>query len=202
MGSMPGYNVSKGPFAILDGTFDGTNPAAYTNALAMLTGSLAAAATARFGAGNVLVTHFQTHWLNNDNNSNHWKHLQPDDTLKAGLSAAIAKARSVDPAHPKPMEFFWVCADEDEFNVFYSDGPHQVTVIILTPPPLDDHGKRKDAFVKVAELSHPENLWVVKPEDTYETTVPGNGYPGLVTELTAAPPAAPARIIERQIYSD
>jgi hypothetical protein len=72
----------------------------------MLAGSLEVAAEARFGAGNTLVQHFENHWLNN---GNHWQHLQPEETLKEGLSSAIKKAQGIDPAHPKAMEFFWVC---------------------------------------------------------------------------------------------
>jgi hypothetical protein len=201
MASMPGYHVSKGPFSNLDRMFNGTDPAVYTNALLMLAGSLEVAAAARFGATSNLVTHFKTHWLSDDNNSNHWKKLQPEATLKAGLTAAIKKAQGTDPDHPKPMEFFWVCADEGEFNVYYSAGDHQVTVIVFTPPPLDATGKPKDDFEDVANLDHPEQLWVVKPEDKYETTSPGVNYPGPITPLVPVPQADP-RIIERQIWSN
>ena len=207
MASMPGYNVSKGPFSNLDEWFDGTNPAVYTSALAMLAGSLEAAAVARFGAASKLVTHFKTHWLSDDNNSNHWKKLQPEATLKAGLTAAIKKAQGNDPSRPKPMEFFWVCANEGEFNVYFSDGPHQVTVIVFTPPPLEANGNPKDDFEDVANLDHAEQLWVVKPEDKYETQGSGVYYPGPITQLVPVPPAVvppgdPARIIERQIFSN
>jgi hypothetical protein len=199
MGSMPGYNVSKGPFAFLDAMFDGTNPQAYKDAKTMLAGSLKAAADARFTPGNTRVKHFDDHWLSN---GNHWKHLQPEETLKAGLTSAIVKAQGIDPDHPKPMEFFWVCANENEFNVYFCDGPRQVTVIILTPPPLDTGGHASGATVSLTRLTEPEPIWVVKARDTWETATPGNGYPGPITTLKTVPPPNPATIIRRQIYSD
>jgi hypothetical protein len=198
MGSMPGYNVSKGPFAFLDGMFDGTNPSAYSDAKTMLAGPLKAAAEARFSAGNSVVTHFDDHWLTN---GNHWQHLQPEETLKAGLTAAITKAQGGDPTHPKPMEFFWVCARDNEFHVYYCDGPRQVTVIILTPPPLDNGGHPSGDTVKLNKLTNPEPLWVVKAQDNWETTPPGNGYPGPMTTLANVGPP-PTAIIQRRIYSN
>ena len=54
-------------------------------------GSLKAAADARFSPTNARVQHFDDHWLHN---GNHWKHLQPEETLKAGLTAAISAAKA------------------------------------------------------------------------------------------------------------
>jgi hypothetical protein len=198
MGSMPGYNVSKGPFAFLDDMFDGTNPQAYKNAKVMLAGSLKTAAEARFSPNNARVKHFDDHWLSD---GNHWKHLRPEETLKAGLSNAITKAQGISPDHPKPMEFFWVCARDNEFHVYYCDGPRQVTVIILTPPPLDNGGHPSGDTVKLNKLTNPEPLWVVKAQDNWETTPPGNGYPGPMTTLANVGPP-PTAIIQRRIYSN
>ena len=199
MGSMPGYNVSKGPFAFLDGMFDGRNPQAYKDAKTMLAGSLKAAADARFSPTNARVKHFDDHWLNN---GNHWKHLQPEETLKAGLTGAITKAQGIDPDHPKPIEFFWVCSRDNEFHVYYCEGAHQVTVIIFTPPPLDNAGNPSGDTVSLSKLTEPEPIWVVKARDTWETAAPGSGYPGPITTLATVPPPNPATIIQRQIYSD
>jgi hypothetical protein len=189
--------VSKGPFAYLDVMFDGTNPAAYTEALTRLEGSLKAAAEARFGTSHPRVTHFQNDWLT----SNHWNNLFPEETLKAGLKRAITTARGDDPLHPKPMEFFWVCAREHDFHVYYCEGLRQVTVIIFTPPPLvAEDGAPSGATVGANTLTTKEPIWVVKKKENYEATA--TGYPGLISTLAtiAGPPAA--TIIERQIYHD
>src|SRR5262245_7543229 len=99
---MPGYHITKGPFAFLDQMFDGTNPGNYTAALAAIAapGGLLGAATARIGPGAQL-TCFQDDWLNNPS----WNQLKPQETLREGLTAAI-NAANANPANPKPMEFF------------------------------------------------------------------------------------------------
>jgi hypothetical protein len=33
-----------------------------------------------------------------------------------------------------PIESLWVCANEGEFQVYISEGPRQITVIVFTPP--------------------------------------------------------------------
>src|SRR5262249_39942048 len=108
--SMPGYHINKGPFAFLDDTFDGTNPGTYTAALAAIAGGLLGAATTRLGPGTQL-TCFQNQWLGNPG----WNQFKPEATLQQGLTAAINAALAPDPAHPKPMEFFWICAREHTF---------------------------------------------------------------------------------------
>lgn len=187
MGSTHGYRLGKGPFAYLDGLFDGTDAAAYEAAKVKLAGSLQEAAANRFGATDPKVQHFQEDWLGRA-----WSDLRPEETLKAGLTRAITRAQGDDPSHPKPMEFFWVPCDDDVFHVYYSDGPHQVTVIIVTPfaGALDEPSDNRTT---------PEPVWVVKQED-FETTPAGQDYPGTITELAEVAAPFPATIIERQLY--
>lgn len=195
MASMPGYHVSKGPFAFLDQRFDGTNPANYQAALAALGGSLQAAAAARFGAGDQKTQHFQNDWLGG---ANRWNALKPEETLRAGLTQAITKALQTNP--PKPMEFFWICALDRDFHVYFSDGPRQVNVFIFTPPPLDPGGNPNSAaFTNPATLTTPENLFVVKKRD-WEDNPPGSTYPGPITTLVPNTPPPPASIIMREIF--
>jgi len=203
MASMPGYHVSKGPFGFLDGMFNGTDPTAYTAALSMLTGAagLQAAAVARFGATDARVQHFTNDWLGSGASSNHWGQLKPEDTLKQGLIRAITKANATTP--PKPMEFFWVCAQDRDFHVYYCDGTQHVTVIIFTPPPLDDQGKARFT-VNLSALSAPTDppLFVVKKQDC-ESTSPPDGYPSAINPLgPAAPPPPNVQIIEREIMRE
>jgi hypothetical protein len=198
MASMPGYHVSKGPFKYLDQMFDGTNPQAYIDAKTRLAGSLLTAAEQRLGAGTAVVNHFNADWLGN---SAGWGHLKPGNALAAGLTAAIKAAQGPQgdaEQHPKPMEFLWVCANEREFHVYYSVTPRQVTVIVFTP--LPEHGPGH-AHHTTAPLTKPEDIWVVKLEDNFETGPGGANYPGPITPLgtTSAPPG---RIIQRQIFRD
>ena len=190
MASMPGYHITKGPFGFLDRRFDGMNPANYTAALNSLTGTLLAAAQNRFPNDVPKVQHFQNDWLGNGA----WNQLKPEETLREGLKAAINAALSPNPANPKPMEFFWVCARERAFHVYYSTGPHQINVFIFTPPPVDP------LPLVAGVLVHPENLFVVKKED-WEDNPPGSGYPGGFTTLVAGSPGSPA-IITRQIFGE
>jgi hypothetical protein len=203
MASMPGYHVSKGPFGYLDGMFDGTaaSAPAYTAALNTLTNdTLQNAAVARFGAGDARVQHFTTDWLGSGPGSNHWDQLKPADTLREGLIRAITKANATNP--PKPMAFFWVCALDRDFHIYYCDGPHHVTVIIFTPPPLDDHGN-PHFTVNLSALSAPTvpPLFVVKKQD-WESTSPPDGYPSAFTTLAPSTTSPIVNIIERQIMRE
>ena len=181
MASMPGYHINKGPFAFLDDTFDGTNPGNYTAALAAIAGGLLGAATTRLGPGTQL-TCFQNQWLGNPG----WNQFKPEATLQQGLTAAINAALAPDPAHPKPMEFFWICAREPTFELYFSDGPHQVNVFIFTPPPVDPMPQT------FGTLTTGEGIFVVKAP-TWENTPPGSNYPSPITPL-------PAGVIEREVW--
>lgn len=201
MASMPGYHISKGPFDFLDGRFNGANPQNYIDALNRLAGPLLAAAQARF-PGDPKVSHFQDDWLTSGN----WAPLKPEQTLQAGLSAAIKAAIGVAPTAPipvaapataRPMEFFWICAREQEFHVYYFDGPRQVTVFIFTPPPIQPGGGPN--AVTPASLGTPEHLFVVKKRD-WESTPPGQTYPGPITTMVAAPGPGQPEIILREVY--
>jgi hypothetical protein len=199
MGSMPIYNISKGPFADLDARFDGTIKQNYHDALDTLnTTDLLTATQQRYGATNKKTQHFEDDWLGSANNpaKYNWSNLRIDDTLKWGLIQAIETALQTDP--PKPMEFFWVCANDHSFHIYFHDGPHQVTVMIFTPPPLVGVNGNPNAngFRDPADLTTPENLFVVKK---YEVSDAGT-YPSPITILYPPDPASPPEIIMREIF--
>ena len=87
-----------------------------------------------------------------------------------------------------PIEALWVCADEDVFQVYVNQGPHQVTVIVYTPPP-------GSYAARAHELN--ENIWVVKVRDDYDGTLHGSEIHRLTPESDWPV------LIERQLrYSD
>jgi hypothetical protein len=210
MGSKPTYHVSKGPFGFLDELFSqppgaAFDPSAYDAAIAALSGgpdarsTLHTAAQARQTATGQLtsgeVSHFDADWL-----SGWWKQLAPADTLLAGLREAITHAKTVQ----KPLEFFWVCVQDQAFQVYYSDGPNQVTVIVLTPLP-DPPGGNPHTFDL---LTKAEDIWVVKKKDTFDgqyltKVAPGTatvlGPPGWqVGTVTSGPPGIIGDLIIKQ----
>lgn len=199
---MPVYNVSKGPFAYLDAQL--TNNQAYVDAINKLGQGLEAAAAGKFGAGSPKVTHFKDDWLSAMSGAYRWGHLGPEDTLRIGLEQAIGKALSVG----KPMEFFWVCANENAFHVYYCDGPRQITVIIFTPPPLDrpdggpDNPGKPDRSKLASrnQLEVHEPIWVVKREDPNPNGFDAT-YPSPITSRWAVAGPPPGDVIERQIWS-
>ena len=77
------------------------------------------------------------------------------------------------------MEALWVCADENVFQVYVNEGPHQVTIIVYTPPP-------KHYPDRVHELR--ERIWVVKARDDFDDDLeghirhlnPDDGWPVLI----------------------
>ncbi|HLM21144.1 MAG TPA: hypothetical protein VK390_06420 [Propionibacteriaceae bacterium] len=198
MGSMPTYHVSKGPFRFLDQLFANPSSGAFDAALTALGGpdakaTLHAAAQARQAAQPMDlaggdVGHFDAHWL-----GGWWKELAPADTLRAGIREAITHAKNI----AKPMEFFWICTQDREFQVYYCEGFHQVTVLILTPPP-DPPGHSTDV------LKTPELIWVVKLRDNSDLAYPALGTPGLikapvqVAEVTSGPPPPNGQPIVKQ----
>lgn len=227
MGSMPGYHVNKGPFAYLDDKFDGVNVQAYNDALAVLQGvagqdardRLLAATKARFPSANPgdandkMREHFDTDWLGGTAT---WRSLRPAETLKAGLIAAIKAAleptQQNPPGPPMPIEFFWVCAQEQAFQVYYSVGPvravgggtvQSMTVIVFTPIPEHGPAAKPDDGQKLrlneTDLMEPEPIWVIKLKGQYESSPQGANYPGAITSLDSGT-NPPWDVITRQIY--
>ncbi len=206
MASMPGYHVSKGPFRFLDGLFgDPSTPVGYanfTNALNALTlagGSAEATMKAAAQARTIIdpaslpqaaTDHFGADWLGLGHG---WKKYSPADVLRHGITEAITEALR---PPVKPMEFFWVCAKDKEFQVYYSRGPNQVTVMILTPLPDPPGGGSPHA---AAPLTTPENIWVVKKEEAFDAAYPSPvGLTHLGPTTDGVLPAA--QVIKRQIY--
>jgi hypothetical protein len=210
LGSMPTYHVSKGPFGILDAQFGsaGNFMTAYNKVLNPPGG----AADPALGSGNAAMTlqqratkkvaaneltsgqaaHFVNHWL-----GTWWPNLSVADTLRLGIQQAIQYAKAANGGQGLPMEFFWVCVREPLFQVYYSKGQQQVTVLVLTPSPPPNY--QADPF------TNPEELWVVKRWDVFDDQYPAvNGTPaGLVSDpvtlgFTTSPP--PGTIIKQQIW--
>jgi hypothetical protein len=167
MPAMPYYYVGKGTqFRMLDRQFGGKESdflAAFDAALVHLTGTgaepLAEAARKhadpRSGRLNELsdddVEHFRRHWL-----EDWWPGHRVEDVLRNGFAAAIGLARE----RRLPIETIWLCADEDAFQVYYVEGPRQVTVIVFTPTPVEQ--------VPDELMTELEPIWVVKERDQWD----------------------------------
>jgi hypothetical protein len=213
MAYMPTYHVSKGPFRYLDDVFKEPGSPAFGDALKALgededgeaSERLREAAEARSGKHPEQLSaddvgHLEADWLHA-----WWQQHAPADTLRDGLREAIQHAANVN----KPMEFLWVCIADDTFQVYFSESYAQVTVIILTPPPIDH---------TYDLLSTPENIWVVKLEDELDAKYPDEGHPGVINppqkvgevtteEARLSPdprpvkrPSAEPRIIKQRVY--
>jgi hypothetical protein len=181
MPSMPVYFVGKGrQFRLLDELFGGSGfQTAYTNALNRLNQQPQLAALAqRHAAGSPGppgagltdsdAHHFAQHWL-----VDWWPGKHAEEVLRAGFREAISHAQSVN----KPMEAIWVCADEDQFQVYFNEGPNQVTVIVFTPPPPKRPpiiGKRQHDYNKLTE---DDPIWVVKVKDSDDDSYNADPHP-------------------------
>jgi hypothetical protein len=207
MASMPTYHVSKGPFHVLDEEFGPPNfMGAYNRVLhgtdgGPALGSGAAATTLQQRTGlqvganhltNAQATHFANDWL-----ATWWQGLAVADTLRLGMIEAINCAQAANSGNGLPMEFFWICVQDHIFQIYYSEGERQVTVLLLTPPP-------PPAF-NAGPLKTPENVWVVKESDPFDAAYPTvNGTPaGLVPAPQTLGPTtspSPGTIIKQQIW--
>jgi hypothetical protein len=166
MPSMPIYFVGKGrQFGSLDHQFGGDKAEymkAYDDVLSRIDRPLADLADQQAanwkgphvaGLNTDDADHFRQDWL-----SRWWSGKDVEEVLRAGYRAAIERARDLE----LPIESLWVCANEDEFQVYICEGPRQVTVIVFTPPPEERHGQREHT---AAQLTEDEPIWVVKKKD-------------------------------------
>lgn len=166
MPSMPTYYVGKGrQFGILDHQFGGEKDEymrAYDAALQRIDQPLADLADRHAqewkgphvaGLNTADANHFRADWL-----GSWWPRKDVEDVLRAGYRAAIERARDLE----LPLESLWVCAQEDQFQVYICEGPRQVTVIVFTPPPPDREGRRDHT---TEPLTEDEPIWVVKKKD-------------------------------------
>jgi len=179
---MPYYFLGKGSqFAMLDVQFGGNDfLSEYDAALARLEGPtprpLGDLADAHADPSSGLqqglvdddVRHFRDHWL--DNTAGWWTNTHTEDILRAGFIEAIRHAKRVN----KPIETWWVCADEDAFQVYICEGPRQITVIVFTPKPVHE-----DPSVMTAD----EPIWVVKERENYDHAPLNVLNPGETPEL-------------------
>lgn len=190
MPSMPTYHVSKGTqFGYLETQFGGADfENQYTAALNRLQGAVATAA-----AGHVPtqlsqsdLEHFTSHWL-----GDWWPTLAVPDTLRAGFIQAITHAKSVH----LPMEVLWICAKDQAFHVYYCEGPHQVTVLLFTPPPAQH---------TTLPLNKAEKIWVVKLrdefDDQYPAKDPAGGIPPAEKVADVAGPPPGRTIIKQRLF--
>jgi hypothetical protein len=129
MGTMPGVNRGR-HFAELDLRFGGDPEEflpVYDLALEALESgrSLSELAGARVAAED--AQHFSEHWL-----GQWWPEHQPVETvLRAGLVEAIGQARDAE----LPLQTIVVSGALDAFEVVVIRGRHQVTMLLVTPPP-------------------------------------------------------------------
>lgn len=171
MPSMPTYFVGKGrQFGFLDHQFGGEKAEymkAYDDVLARIDAPLADLADRHAqdwkgphvaGLNADDVSHFKRDWL-----GRWWKDEKEvkdvEDVLRAGYRAAIERARDLE----LPLESLWVCANEGQFQVYFCEGPRQVTVIVFTPPPEERPGGQREHTD--APLAEDEPIWVVKRKD-------------------------------------
>jgi hypothetical protein len=159
MPSMPNYFIGKGAqFELIDEQFGGDDrQAAYDAALERLEGeSIVELARRHTGSkrGPRLtpgdVEHFEEDWIG------FWKDYPVEQVIREGYRKAITLARDVD----KPIESYWVCANEKSFQVYVCEGPRQITVLVFTPPPLE--------HVHEDTLTEDEPIWVVKAHDEFD----------------------------------
>jgi hypothetical protein len=194
MPAMPYYYVGKGTqFGMLDRQFGGSEEefmAAYDAALARLEGpdteSLPEAAlhhsdptsgrTTGLSADD--VEHFQRHWL-----GDWWPDHPVEEVLRNGFAAAIRRARE----QRLPIEAIWLCADEDAFQVYFVEGPRQITVIVYTPTPVEQ--------VPDELMTEFEPIWVVKVRDEWDKpdfeVVDGSGESEIIMKQVRYAPGQP-----------
>jgi hypothetical protein len=167
MPSMPIYFVGKGrQFGFLDHQFGGEKDdymSAYDEVLDRIDEPLANLAdehAAEWAGPHVAglntddADHFRQDWLDS-----WWQGKDVETVLRAGYRAAIERARDLE----LPIESLWVCANEDEFQVYICEGPRQVTVIVFTPPPGEREGQRDHTR---QQLTEDEPIWVVKKKES------------------------------------
>lgn len=182
MPPMPVYYVGKGSqFGVFDKLFDGTDRDIYDATVENLDKySLMELTHARRAAGfkgdpdlltDVDVDHFEKDWL-----GAWWPYKHVELVLKAGIKKAIQTAlpENNQKGELLPIEALWVCAAEDVFQVYVNEGPHQITMIVYTPPPGNYYGRRAGVLR--------ERISVVKVRDDFDDVLRGSGLTRLNDE--------------------
>jgi hypothetical protein len=169
---MPVYYVGKGSqFGVFDKLFDGTDREIYDATIENLDNySLMELTHVRrtqgFKGDQVLtdidVEHFEKDWL-----GKWWPYKHVELVLKAGIKKAIQTALPENNQKDEllPIEALWVCATEDVFQVYVNEGPHQITMIVYTPPPGNYYAR--------AGVLH-ERISVVKVRDDFDGLLHGS----------------------------
>lgn len=196
MPSMPIYFVGKGrQFKVLDQQFSSppaTAPSDYDEALNRIDRPLVDLAADHADPGTPLqdgltakdADHFASHWLRD-----WWPSKPVEPVLRNGYREAINRAKAAN----KPIESIWVCADEDEFQMYICEGPHQITVIVFTPPPPKQRWFSRKRQHTEEPLTQDEPIWVVKVKDKFDDEYTQLG----ASEYNTIDPAN--KIIVRQI---
>jgi len=191
---MPVYYVGKGrQFAVLD-MFDGTEGSRglYEATISKLNSDVSLLQLAQDrkdetpdSLSDTDIRHFDKDWL-----GTWWTGQHVALVLRNGIRRALELALDTGQGNPPlPVEALWVCADENVFHVYANKGPHQVTVIVYTPPP-----GRYAARESVLE----ESIWVIKARDDADGDYPVESE---ITRLTSE--SAWPVLIERQLrYTD
>lgn len=195
MPPMPVYYVGKGTqFRVLD-MFDGSDQSVYDAALDRLNSTMSlttlaaerqASPTRHTSLSDTDVRHFERDWL-----EKWWPNMNVELVLRGGIRKALEVALPNGERETLlPVEALWVCANEGVFQLYVNEGPHQVTVIIFTPPPkYEEPPLPRQVFE--------ERIWVVKTRDDWD---------GPYDELTAPsirrlnPDDAWPILIERQLH--
>jgi len=173
MPPMPVYYVGKGSqFGVFDKLFDGTDRGIYDVTIENLDNySLMELTQQRRAQGfkgvdvlsDVDVEHFEKDWL-----GAWWQYKHVELVLKAGIKQALQTAlpENNEANTLLPIEALWVCAADDVFQVYVNEGPHQITMIVYTPPPGNYYGRREGVLR--------ERIAVVKVRDDFDDTLRGS----------------------------
>jgi hypothetical protein len=169
---MPVYFVGKGSqFGVFDKLFDGTDRDIYDVTVENLDNYSLMELTYRrrtegFKGEQLLtdidVSHFEADWL-----GSWWPYKHVELVLKAGIKKAVQTAlpENNQKGELLPIEALWVCAKEDVFQVYVNEGPHQITMIVYTPPPGNYYAR--------AGVLH-ERISVVKVRDDFDDVLKGS----------------------------
>jgi hypothetical protein len=169
---MPVYYVGKGSqFGVFDKLFDGTERDIYDATIENLDKYTLMELTHErraqgFKGDQVLtdidVEHFEKDWL-----GTWWPYQHVELVLKAGIKKAVQTAlpENNEKGELLPIEALWVCASENVFHVYVNEGPHQITMIVYTPPPGNYYAR--------AGVLH-ERISVVKVRDDFDGVLRGS----------------------------
>jgi hypothetical protein len=162
---MPVYFVGKGhQFQIIDEQFNSGDRKVYEDALERISRTPSLVALAGQHVASSPLTQGDVDHLRDDWFGSWWPDLPVEDVLRAGYRQAIDRAKNAN----KPIDSIWVCAKEDQFQVYICESEHQVTVIVFTPPPPEQEDLPGERAHSREQLDKNEPIWVVKKRDDWD----------------------------------